>query len=154
MLDNFLAELFFVIMLGWIHLLSSGEGEEMIWFFHEFTATIQKTLRPDRKKINQFWGRILGRNPDKSLKSFPPCYSESPLQLCLEISTSSNSRNLLQFLQCVTVHYKGERKKPWWFKKSKQKPQVWELSRLWPETSTWLCVHEFGFRSQIGFTTG
>ncbi len=24
-------------------------------------------------------GRILGRNWDKSLKSFPPCYSQSPL---------------------------------------------------------------------------
>ncbi len=30
-------------------------------------------------------GRILGRIPDKSRKSFPPCYSQSPLQLCLEI---------------------------------------------------------------------
>ncbi len=33
-----------------------------------------------------------------SAKSFPPCYSQSPLQLCLENSISSNSRNLLQFL--------------------------------------------------------
>jgi hypothetical protein len=24
------------------------------------------------------WGRILGRNRNKSLKSFPPCYSQSP----------------------------------------------------------------------------
>jgi hypothetical protein len=45
-----------------------------------------------------FRGRFLGRNPDKSLKSFPPCYSQSPLQLCLEIYISSYSRNLLQFL--------------------------------------------------------
>jgi hypothetical protein len=44
----------------------------------------------------QSWGRILGRNPDQSLKSFPPCYSQSPLQLCLEISISSNSRNLFR----------------------------------------------------------
>ncbi len=44
-------------------------------------------------------GRILGQNPDKSLESFPPCYSQLPLlQLCLEISISLNSRNLLQFL--------------------------------------------------------
>ncbi len=43
--------------------------------------------------------------------SFPPCYSESLLQLCIEISISSNSRNLLQFLQCVAVHCKGERRK-------------------------------------------
>jgi hypothetical protein len=40
---------------------------------------------------------FLERNPDKSLKIFPLCYSLSPLQLCLEISVSSNSRNLLQF---------------------------------------------------------
>jgi hypothetical protein len=43
--------------------------------------------------------RIIGRNPDKSVKSFSPCYSQSPLQLCLEISISSNSHYLLRFLQ-------------------------------------------------------
>jgi hypothetical protein len=32
------------------------------------------------------WGQILGRNPDKSLK--PPCYLQSPLQPCLEVSIS------------------------------------------------------------------
>jgi hypothetical protein len=47
------------------------------------------------------WGQILGGNPDKRLKSFPPCYSKSPLQLCIEISISWNSRNLLQFLGSV-----------------------------------------------------
>jgi hypothetical protein len=30
------------------------------------------------------------------------------------------------------------------------KPQVWELSRLCPEISTKLYVHEFGFRSHVG----
>jgi hypothetical protein len=35
----------------------------------------------------------------KSLRRFPPFYSQSPLQLCLEIYISSNSRNLLQFLE-------------------------------------------------------
>ncbi len=35
----------------------------------------------------------------QKFKSFPPCYSRWPLQLCLEISVSSNSRNLLQFLR-------------------------------------------------------
>jgi hypothetical protein len=33
------------------------------------------------------------------VKSFPPCLSKSPLQLCLEIFIYSNSRNLVQFLQ-------------------------------------------------------
>ncbi len=57
---------------------------------------------------------FLTQNPDKILKSFPPCYSKSPLQLCLEIFISSNSHNLLEFLQCVAVHCKGERKKIIW----------------------------------------
>ncbi len=30
-----------------------------------------------------------------------------------------------------------------------RKPQVWEFSRLCPETSTKLCVHEFGFRLRV-----
>jgi hypothetical protein len=50
-------------------------------------------------------GQIPGRNPYKSLKSFPPCYSQSPLLRCLEISITSNSSNLCQFLQSATVHY-------------------------------------------------
>ncbi len=32
---------------------------------------------PKQKKLS--WGRILGGNWDKRLKSFPPCYSQSPL---------------------------------------------------------------------------
>jgi hypothetical protein len=44
-------------------------------------------------------GRILERNPGKSLQSFPTCYSQPPLQLCLEIYISLTSRNLLQFLE-------------------------------------------------------
>ena len=43
-------------------------------------------------KEAEFWDKI----KTKILKSFCPSYSESPLQLCLEISIFSNSRNLLQ----------------------------------------------------------
>ncbi len=52
-------------------------------------------------RTNEFRGRILGQNPDKSLKSFPPCYWQSPLlySFAFEISFSSNSRNLLRFLE-------------------------------------------------------
>jgi hypothetical protein len=59
-------------------------------------------------------GQTLGRNPGKSLHSLPPFYSKSPLQLCLEIFISSNSRNLLtssRFRECVNVNCKGERRK-------------------------------------------
>jgi hypothetical protein len=99
-------------------------------------------------------GRILWRNPDKSHRRIPHCYSHSPLQLCLNIYISSNSRNLLPFLySSATVHCKGERRKTWqktitlslWFKKSIQKPQAEEPSRLCPRTSRKLYVHEFGF---------
>jgi hypothetical protein len=49
----------------------------------------------------------------------PPCFSQSSLQLCLEIYISSNSRNLLcissthttYFYSSVIVHCKGERRK-------------------------------------------
>ncbi len=48
----------------------------------------------------------------QKLQSFPSCFSKSPLQLCLEISISSNSRNLLQFLQFVTYTVKEKGGKP------------------------------------------
>jgi hypothetical protein len=35
------------------------------------------------------------------VESLPPCYSQSPIQLCIEIYISSNSRNLLQLLYIV-----------------------------------------------------
>ncbi len=53
---------------------------------HAKHAVQEKILRPNS------W-----TTPDKSLNSFPPCFSQSLLQLCLEISFSSNSRNLLHF---------------------------------------------------------
>jgi hypothetical protein len=79
----------------------------------------------------QFRGRIPGRNSDKSLKTFPPCYSQSPLvySFAFEISIYSNSRNL-----------KSENSQDY-----AQKPQVWELKRLCPEPLTKSYVHEFGF---------
>ncbi len=95
-----------------------------------------------------FGDRILGRDPDKSHKSFS--------SLLFTVTSTACSRFL--FLQTHTTSHsscKGERWKTsyktippsLWFKKSMQKPQVWERSRLRPETSTWLKVHEFGFQS-------
>jgi hypothetical protein len=86
-----------------------------------------------------------------SWTSFPSCYWQSRLQLCTAISISSNSGNLLQLLERVTLQRKKkenliENHTPsLWFKKSIQKPQVWELYRLCPKTSKKLVVHEFGF---------
>ncbi len=98
--------------------------------------------------------RILGRNLDISLQSFAPCYSQvtsTALPWDLQY-ISSNSRNLLRIstVQLLyTVKEKGAKpdRKP--FKKSIQEPQVWELFRLCPETSTKLDVHEFGFNTNV-----
>jgi hypothetical protein len=96
--------------------------------------------------LSQSYGdRILGRNSDKSFKSFLR-YSQSPLQLCPEISISTKSRNLLcissnsRNLLCISTEkllYKGkaERRKIC-VRKSIQIPQFLKLSRLCPETST------------------
>ncbi len=104
-------------------------------------------------------GRILGRNPDNSLKSFPPCYSQSPLQLCLEISIFSDYVNPFTFffkltwyltISTVMLPYNVKEKggKPdiksyppsQCFKKSFQIPQIRELS---------IDVHEIGFQTRV-----
>ncbi len=46
-----------------------------------------------------------GRNPDKSFKSFPPCYSESPLQLCPEIYIFQAHATSFIFLQTHATSY-------------------------------------------------
>jgi hypothetical protein len=56
--------------------------------------------------------RILGQNPEKSLKSFPLCYSQAPLQLCLEIYISSTLAISYSFHSSATVHCEGERRNP------------------------------------------
>ncbi len=73
--------------------------------------------------------RILGRIWDKSLQSFPPCYSQSPL--LTDYTPPPPQKWFENGFYCK--HYL-------------RKPQVWELSRLCPETSTKLYVHEFSFR--------
>ncbi len=63
------------------------------------------------------------------------------------------------FFSSFTVHCKGEMKKAWQklyplfllFKKSIQKPPVWELSISCPETSMKLYVHESGFWSRLKY---
>ncbi len=61
----------------------------------------------------------------------------------------------IQFLEFVTLRFKGERGKPdskpyplpYGLRKACRKPQAWELSRLCSETWTKLYVHKFGFPS-------
>ena len=72
-------------------------------------------------------------------------YSFTLRFLFLQTHATSDS-----FYSSFTVHCKGERKKLYpiflLFKRSIQKPQVWELSR-----SMKLYVHEFGFWSRLKY---
>jgi hypothetical protein len=68
-------------------------------------------------------GRILGRNTDKSLKSFPPFYSQSLYSFALRflfLQTHLTSYIFLQLMQPLTYFYKsvdvlckGKRRKTW-----------------------------------------
>ncbi len=64
--------------------------------------------------LNVYWGRILERNWDKSLKSFPPCYSQSPLRTDFIPPEQKWFETCMKCKHCV------------------QEFQVLELSRLCP----------------------
>ncbi len=119
----------------------------------EVLQLLKKETKETIDAVSRTWGWILGRNPDKSLGSFPPCYSQSPPQFCLEISISLNSHNLLQFLQ-FSYFTLYRRKKENLIEKHTLVPVVSEIPT---ETSSlrtlkimsrnlkkWY-VHEFGF---------
>ncbi len=68
-------------------------------------------------------GRILGRNPDKSPQSFPPCYSQSHGSFALRFLFLQLTQSLMYFFKLtqpltyfyskVAVHCKGKRRKTW-----------------------------------------
>ncbi len=97
--------------------------EIIVWFFDSlhFPLTMQLSWFWKSHSL-KCWGRILGRNIDKSPKNFPPCYSQSPL--LTDLTPLSKSGRFGTGLSC---------------KHCLRKPQVW-LSRLCPETSTKLYV--------------
>jgi hypothetical protein len=100
--------------------------ESKVWHEAEFLDKIQK----------------------KVFRVFLLAAHKSALQLCLEISISSNSRILVQFLEfnyCTKEENLIENPPSLRFKKSIQEPEVWELSRLCLENLTKLDVHEFVF---------
>ncbi len=80
-----------------------------VWRLHTHTHThtvhthypfhLLKCILFESYGRSPYRGWILVGNPDKRPKSFPPCYSQSSLQLWIEISISSNSRNLLKILE-------------------------------------------------------
>ncbi len=87
----------------------------------------------------------------KVLRVFLLAIHQSPLQLCLEISITSNSRNLLQFLVQLlyTVKEKGgkpDRKPPsLWFKKSKKKQNSQDYAQK-PQQNCTFMISAYGVR--------
>ncbi len=71
-------------------------------FVHAYQTGVRKLSRVPLWGVNRVFHTIPRANSSpsrpnsltKSRQSFPPCYSQSPLQDCLEISISSNSRRL------------------------------------------------------------
>jgi hypothetical protein len=64
--------------------------------------TLSHLYPGDRSVPRNTGGRILGRNWDKSLKSFPPCYSQLPL---LTDFTSPHSKSGLKLVCKVNIVY-------------------------------------------------
>jgi hypothetical protein len=66
-----------------------------------FDAAGRPSLSVFASAEDEFWDV----NPDKSLKSFTPCYSQSPLQLCLEISIFKLTQPLTASRMCYCTVY-------------------------------------------------
>ncbi len=101
------------------------------------TETKQKVdwtkRRIDGQLRNESRGRILGRNPDKSLKSFHPCHSQAPHTA---LPWDFYFFKFTQPLTVSRVHTVKEKRgkpdrKPYFLcyslRKSILKPQVWDL---------------------------
>ncbi len=93
--------------------------------------SVKSFVRPSPSSTHcEYRGRILGRNPDKSPRSFPPCYSQSPLcSFALRFLFLQTHATSYSFYRPVTIKEKGgtlyRKLQPpsLWFKKSIQKPQ-------------------------------
>jgi hypothetical protein len=86
----------------WLSCVPTYSEEESLSMFLKFGPQFVKlfsppfSLLPTTILLRFSRGRILGR------KRVSPCYSPSPLQLCLEIYISSTSRNLFHI--CSNLH--------------------------------------------------
>ncbi len=105
------------------------EGKRCTFYDCYFEQSKERDINP--------CGRILERNPDKSIKCFLLAihsyrYNYSFVLRFLFLQTHATSYS---FYSSISVHCQGERRKTWtkttpsslWLKKSIQKPQVWKL---------------------------
>ncbi len=103
---------------------------------------------------NISWGGILGRNPDICLKSFPPCYLQAHLQLCLKISSSSNSRTVQLLYNVKEKGWKPDRKPypiPYGLRNPYRNLKS-ESSKVMPRNLKWNCMF-MNLASKVRFLT-
>ncbi len=75
-----------------------------------FYSPEQDEMTKNHNRSQGYRGRTLGSNPDKSLKSFPPCYSQSPrYSLVLRFIILQNHATSYSFYRVLlyTVKEKG-----------------------------------------------
>ncbi len=84
-----------------------------------FSRALLKKFTPKPHKLNcapqhnlQYWGRILGRNPDNSLKSFPPCYSKSSHSFSLRLLFLKTHATSCSFFSALLYTVKEKGRKP------------------------------------------
>ncbi len=101
------------ISVCWQLWLSQVLFQNNKWKFDVFCRLLHYTHIHTRIWV-AYRGRILGQNPDKSRKRFPPCYSQSPLP-STALPWDFYFFKLTQPLKVsrVQLHCKGERRKTW-----------------------------------------
>jgi hypothetical protein len=123
-------------------------------FLYQCTRYAQMYLRPFRFLyivFLQYSESVVNQRPKswtkfkQKSKSFPHLFSQSPLQLCHEISISSSSLNLLQLLHTVKEEGGKRDRKPYPLPYGLRNPYRNLKSENSQETSIKLYVHEFGF---------
>ncbi len=121
---------FLLQRLLWSGLFKSGTLHTIKIVFKIWKGHLEQGKNTKKDSLNFITrGRILGRNPDKSLKSFPPCYSSHLYSFALRfLFLQTHATSCSFYCSLITVSCKGERRKTWqktttpslWFKKSIQ----------------------------------
>ncbi len=106
-------------------------------------ALVNRRVRSNHSARSHPEAEFLNRNLDKSLKSFPHCYSQStPPALPWDFRKGERRKTCM--IETIPPSL--------WFKKPIQKPQVWETStklylmnKLWTQSLANFQVHEENF---------
>ncbi len=121
-------------LLNTIHSAASFTRKEYLVSFpknHSCTQQQWWTLAPTKLGVLSR-GRILGRNPAKSLKSFPPCYSDTPTTLPWDFYFFKLMQPLTHFfkiMQPLTYFFKLMQPQTYFFKLTQPQKYFFKLTQ-------------------------